>query len=82
MFEQATSADPRNVIVVTLFQQIGVGQRFCYYTDVVEVLGGLLVLIPRMVTAGLALLVCTVASAALILASFLLYSSSDCPFIG
>ena len=33
-----------------------------------EVLGSLLVLIPRTVTAGLALLACTMASAALILA--------------
>ena len=50
------------------FQQIGVGQWFRYCTGVVEIAGGLLVLIPRTVTAGLALLACTMACAALILA--------------
>src|ERR1035441_4275993 len=52
---------------VKLFHEIGVGQWFRYFTGVVEVLGGVLVLIPRTVTAGLALLACTMASAALIL---------------
>jgi putative oxidoreductase len=96
MFEQATSAEPRNAFTdwalrggvalafvlfgmdkfpsqpdsmwVKLFQQIGLGQWFRYFTGGVEVLGSLLVLIPRTVTAGLALLACTMASAALILA--------------
>jgi uncharacterized membrane protein YphA (DoxX/SURF4 family) len=53
---------------VNLFQQIGAGQWFRYFTGVVEVLGGVLVLIPWTVTIGLALLACTMASAALILA--------------
>ena len=53
---------------VTLFQQIGIGQWFRYCTGVVEIVGGVLVLIPWTVTAGLALLACTMASAALILA--------------
>jgi uncharacterized membrane protein YphA (DoxX/SURF4 family) len=52
---------------VKLFQQIGIGQWFRYFTGVVEVLGGVFVLIPWTVTAGLALLACTMASAALIL---------------
>ena len=52
---------------VDLFQQIGAGQWFRYFTGVVEMLGGLLVLIPWTATAGLALLACTMASAALIL---------------
>ncbi len=52
---------------VKLFQQIGLGQWFRYFTGVVEVLGGVLVLIPWTVTAGLALLACTMGSAALIL---------------
>ena len=51
---------------VSLFRQIGLGQWFRYFTGVVEVLGGLLVLIPRTVTGGLALLAATMASAALI----------------
>jgi putative oxidoreductase len=53
---------------VTLFRQIGLGQWFRYCTGVVEIVGGVLVLIPWTVTAGLALLACTMASAALILA--------------
>ncbi len=52
---------------VKLFGEIGFGQGFRYFTGVVEVLGGVLVLIPWTVTAGLALLACTMASAALIL---------------
>lgn len=52
---------------VKLFQQIGFGQWFRYFTGVVEVLGGVLVLVPWTVTAGLALLACTMAAAALIL---------------
>jgi uncharacterized membrane protein YphA (DoxX/SURF4 family) len=51
---------------VKIFGQIGFGQWFRYLTGVVEVLGGLLVLIPWTVAAGLALLVCTMGSAALI----------------
>lgn len=56
---------------VKTFQQIGFGQWFRYFTGVVEVLGGLLVLIPSTVTAGLALLACTMGSATLIWATLL-----------
>ena len=59
------SSDPHSSWV-RLFQQIGVGQWFRYVTGVVEVLGAVLVLIPWTVTAGLALLACTMAAAALI----------------
>jgi putative oxidoreductase len=52
---------------IALFGQIGAGQWFRYFTGAVEVLGGILVLIPWTVTVGLALLACTMASAALIL---------------
>ena|SRR5438045_2894316 len=52
---------------VKLFQQIGAGQWFRYFTGVVEILGGVLVLIPWTATAGLALLACTMAAAVLIL---------------
>jgi putative oxidoreductase len=51
---------------VNLFQQIGIGQWFRYFTGVVEILGGVLVLIPWTVTGGLALLACTMGSATLI----------------
>ena len=49
-----------------IFQQIGLGQWFRYFTGVVEVLGGLLVLVPRVAVWGLALLAITMAGAALI----------------
>jgi putative oxidoreductase len=52
---------------IGLFQQIGAGQWFRYVTGVVEVLGGVLVIIPWTATIGLALLACTMAGAALIL---------------
>jgi uncharacterized membrane protein YphA (DoxX/SURF4 family) len=48
---------------VKLFQEIGTGQWFRYFTGVVELLGGVLVLIPQTVTAGLAVLACTMAGA-------------------
>lgn len=51
---------------VGLFQQIGLGQWFRYFTGAVEMLGGVLVLVPWTVTAGLALLASTMAAAALI----------------
>jgi uncharacterized membrane protein YphA (DoxX/SURF4 family) len=50
-----------------LFQQIGLGQWFRSFTGMVEILGGVLVLIPRTARAGLALLAATMACAALIL---------------
>jgi len=59
------SSDPHSTWV-RLFQQIGVGQWFRYVTGVVEVLGAVLVLIPWTVTAGLALLACTMAAATVI----------------
>ena len=62
---EKSSSDPHSSWV-RLFQQIGAGQWFRYLTGVVEVLGSVLVLIPWTVTAGLALLACTVAAAALI----------------
>ena len=52
---------------VKLFEQIGIGQWFRYFTGVVEILGGVLVTIPRTARIGLALLAATMAAAALIL---------------
>ena len=52
---------------VKLFQEIGFGQWFQSFTGIVEILGGVLVLIPWMAQAGLALLAATMASAALLL---------------
>ena len=105
MFEQASSAAPRNVIGdwvlrvgiglffvlagadkftsgwVKMFEEIGAGQWFRYFTGIVEILGGLLVLIPWTVTIGLALLGCTMASAALILI-FVVGHPADSVFSG
>jgi uncharacterized membrane protein YphA (DoxX/SURF4 family) len=53
---------------IKLFQEIGFGQWFRYFTGILEVAGGVLVMIEWTVTAGLALLACTMASAAVILA--------------
>ncbi len=49
-----------------LFQQIGIGQWFRYFTGVVEVVGAALLLVPRAVAAGVALLGVTMLSAALV----------------
>ncbi len=51
---------------VDLFQQIRLGQWFRYFTGVIEVAGGMLVLVPWTVSLGLLLLVCTMAAASLI----------------
>ena len=66
---------------VKFFDQVGIGQWFRYFTGVVEITGGLLVLIPATVTVGLALLACTMASAALILI-FVIHRPQDSVFSG
>jgi uncharacterized membrane protein YphA (DoxX/SURF4 family) len=66
---------------VKLFQQIGVGQWFRYFTGVVEILGAVLVLIPWTATAGLAILTCTMAGAFLILV-FVVGRPADSIFSG
>jgi hypothetical protein len=66
---------------VKLFDQIGIGQWFRHFTGVVEILGGVLVLIPKTITAGLAILTCTMASAALILV-FVVKRPGDAVFSG
>jgi uncharacterized membrane protein YphA (DoxX/SURF4 family) len=50
---------------VGIFQHIGFGQWFRFFTGVVEMLGGLLVLIPQLAAGGYALLAVTMAGAAL-----------------
>ncbi|HUE05402.1 MAG TPA: DoxX family protein [Bryobacteraceae bacterium] len=66
---------------IRMFQQIGAGPWFRYSTGVVEVLGGILVLIPRTATTGLALLACTMAGAVLILI-FVIGRPADSIFAG
>ncbi|HEV8414972.1 MAG TPA: DoxX family protein [Bryobacteraceae bacterium] len=74
------SSDPHSSWV-RLFQQIGWGQWFRYLTGAVEVLGSVLVLIPWTVTAGLALLACTMAAATLIVL-FVIGRPADSVFPG
>jgi putative oxidoreductase len=66
---------------VKIFQQIGFGQWFRYFTGVVEILGGALVLLPWTATAGLALLACTMGSATLLWA-FRLGQPANCIITG
>src|SRR5678815_3159842 len=51
---------------VSMFNQIGLGEWFRYFTAVVEVLGAALILIPRTVLIGVATLALTMASASII----------------
>ncbi len=48
---------------IKIFQQIGLGQWFRYFTGLVEVLGGILLLVPWTATIGLALLACAMLGA-------------------
>jgi uncharacterized membrane protein YphA (DoxX/SURF4 family) len=66
---------------VKLFHEIGAGDWFRYFAGVVEVLGGLLVLIPRTATIGLTLLGLTMAAAVVILA-FVIGRRADSIFPG
>jgi putative oxidoreductase len=51
---------------VGFFDQIGVGQWFRYFTGIVEVIGGALVLFPLTARIGLAILAATMATASAI----------------
>jgi putative oxidoreductase len=74
------SADPSSHWV-TLFHQIGAGDWFRNFAGVVEILGALLVLVPKTAMAGLALLAATMAAAVLILV-FVLGRTADSLFPG
>jgi len=45
--------------------QIGFGQWFRYFTGCIQVLGGVLVLIPRTFVCGILMIACTIAGAAM-----------------
>jgi uncharacterized membrane protein YphA (DoxX/SURF4 family) len=64
-----------------LFEEIGFGQWLRYFTGVVEILGGVLVLVPWTVEVGLAILSATMASAALLMA-FARHRPQDSVFSG
>ena len=66
---------------VKFFDDLGWAQWFRYITGLVEIAGRVLVLIPRTTKAGLALLICTMASAALIL-TFVMGRPADSIFSG
>jgi uncharacterized membrane protein YphA (DoxX/SURF4 family) len=52
-----------NSMWVRLFEQIGFGQWFRYFTGSVQMAGAALVLVPRTFVMGIALLACTMAGA-------------------
>ena len=60
------SATNPNSHWVSMFTQIGLGEWFRYFAAVVEVLGAALILIPRTVLIGVALLALTMAAATVI----------------
>ena len=49
--------------MVAIFDQVGIGQWFRYFTGAVEVTGAVLILIPKAAILGAALLACTMAAA-------------------
>jgi len=65
------SATNPNSHWVSMFNQIGLGEWFRYFAAVVEVLGAALILIPRTVLIGVALLALTMAAAAVIVFLYL-----------
>jgi len=51
---------------VHVFDAIGLGQRFRYFTGIVEMVGGLLFLIPAATTIGAAMLIATMCGAMIV----------------
>jgi uncharacterized membrane protein YphA (DoxX/SURF4 family) len=58
------NSDPHGTWV-PVFERIGFGQWFRYFTGVMQIAGGILLLLPRTLTAGAALLACTMIGAIL-----------------
>ena len=54
----------RDPFWVRFFARVGFGQWFRYFTGIVEIGGGVLVVIPRLALVGFALLACTMVGAA------------------
>ena len=52
-------------IMVQMFEKIGIGQWFRYVTGTIELVSAILLLVPRVVPLGAALLVCTMCGAVL-----------------
>lgn len=51
---------------IPIFDKIGWGQWFRYFTGVMQVTGGVLVLIPKTLTIGAAMLACTMVGATIV----------------
>jgi uncharacterized membrane protein YphA (DoxX/SURF4 family) len=55
---------------VRFFARVGLGQWFRYFTGIIEVGGGILVVIPRLTLVGTALLACTMLGATVVWLTF------------
>lgn len=51
---------------IRIFDQIGLGQWFRYFTGVVQIVGGLMVIVPRTFVIGIVLLACTMLGAVIV----------------
>jgi putative oxidoreductase len=64
---------------VRLFARIGFGQWFRYFTGVMQIAGGILVLVPRLSLVGIAMLACTMAGAVITWIAFGLALNAPIP---
>jgi len=65
VFVSVGSSKFRDPMWVRLFAQIGLGQWFRYLTGVMQLAGGVLVLVPRTSLAGIVLAACTMLGASI-----------------
>ena len=65
VFLSVGSSKFRDPMWVRLFDQIGLGQWFRYLTGIMQIAGGVLVLVPRTALAGIALAACTMLGASI-----------------
>ncbi len=63
VYAGAQKFDPRTTVWIELFAKIGIGQWFRYFTGALEVVCGILLVIPRTSTVAAALLGCTMIGA-------------------
>ena len=64
---------------VRLFGRIGFGQWFRYFTGVLQIVGGVLVLVPKLSLLGIAMLACTMAGAVITWIAFGLALNAPIP---
>ena len=65
VFVSVGSSKFRDPMWIRLFGQIGLGQWFRYLTGIMQIAGGVLVLVPRTALAGIALAACTMLGASM-----------------